>query len=135
MPVKEYFSSLSDNPYFGAGFGLAGLGIGMAALRKGFQFATVLFHRYYMITLEVPSRDSSFGWLLQWISVNATKTQHLSVETIVKQHDTGRITTHLDFVPSPGNHYFWSVILTPHHVYIVVCMYKWVYTRARNFYY
>jgi len=110
MPLKEYFSSLSDNPYFGAGFGLAGLGVGLATLRKGFQVASIAFRRYYMITLEVPSRDSSFGWLLQWISVHATRTQHLSVETIVKQHDTGRITTHLDFVPSPGSHYFWSVL-------------------------
>ena len=109
MPLQNLFSSLSDNPYFGAGFGLAGVGVGVALLRRGAQFGAILFRRYYMITLEVPSRDSSYSWLLQWISVHATRTQHLSVETIVKQHDNGKISTQLDFVPSPGSHYFWLV--------------------------
>lgn len=109
MPLQSLFTSLSDNPYFGAGFGLAGVGLGFALLRKGAQLGATVFRRYYMITLEVPSRDSSFSWLLQWISVRATRTQHLSVETVVKQHDNGRISTQLDFVPSPGSHYFWLV--------------------------
>lgn len=43
MTFTEYVSTLSDNPYFGAGFGLFGLGAGAALLRKGFQFGAVLF--------------------------------------------------------------------------------------------
>lgn len=43
MTIVEYIQTLSDNPYFGAGFGLAGLGVGAAFLRKGSQVATILF--------------------------------------------------------------------------------------------
>lgn len=53
MPLVEVISSLKDNPYFGAGFGLVGVGALLAALRKGVQFGTVLFRRQFMITLEV----------------------------------------------------------------------------------
>lgn len=35
--------ALSDNPYFGAGFGLFGLGAGAALLRKGVQVGAILF--------------------------------------------------------------------------------------------
>ena len=34
MGVQEVISSLGDNPYFGAGFGLFGVGAGAAVLRK-----------------------------------------------------------------------------------------------------
>lgn len=106
MPVSEFISGLSDNPYFGAGFGLFGLGAGAAILRKGLQGALILFRRHYMITLEVPSRDKSYQWLLQWITQKgATKTQHLSVETSYVQRETGHIKTKYDFIPSVGTHF------------------------------
>lgn len=53
MPLTEVLSSLSDNPYFGAGFGLVGVGAVIAGLRKGAQWGSALFRRHYMITLEV----------------------------------------------------------------------------------
>lgn len=43
MTFMEYIHSLSDNPYFGAGFGLVGIGAGAAVLRKGLQTSLVLF--------------------------------------------------------------------------------------------
>ncbi|XP_049288576.1 mitochondrial chaperone BCS1 [Anopheles funestus] len=105
MTITEYISALSDNPYFGAGFGLFGIGAGAAMLRKGMQGALILFRRHYMITLEVPCRDKSYQWLLQWITQKgARQTQHLSVETSFEQRDTGHVKTRYDFIPSVGTH-------------------------------
>lgn len=103
----EYFSSLADNPYFGAGFGLFGIGAGAAILRKGLQSSMILFRRHYMITLEVPCRDKSYQWLLQWMTAKgARQTQHLSVETSFEQKDSGHVKTKYDFIPSIGTHFF-----------------------------
>ncbi|XP_058451998.1 mitochondrial chaperone BCS1 [Malaya genurostris] len=105
MTITEYIGALSDNPYFGAGFGLFGVGAGAALLRKGLQGGLILFRRHYMITLEVPCRDKSYQWLLQWITQKGAKhTQHLSVETSFQQRDTGHIKTKYDFIPSIGTH-------------------------------
>uniref|UniRef100_A0A182LUU1 Mitochondrial chaperone BCS1 n=1 Tax=Anopheles culicifacies TaxID=139723 RepID=A0A182LUU1_9DIPT len=105
MTITEYISALSENPYFGAGFGLFGVGAGAAMLRKGMQGALILFRRHYMITLEVPCRDKSYQWLLQWITQKgARQTQHLSVETSFEQRDTGHVKTRYDFIPSVGTH-------------------------------
>ncbi|XP_006620438.1 mitochondrial chaperone BCS1 [Apis dorsata] len=106
MTIIDYIQTLSDNPYFGAGFGLFGLGAGAALLRKGMQVGMIMFRRHYMITLEVPCRDKSYQWLLQWITHKGAKeTQHLSVETSFEQKETGHIKTRYDFVPSIGTHF------------------------------
>ncbi|GLV39079.1 Bcs1 chaperone [Carabus blaptoides fortunei] len=106
MTFIDYISTLSDNPYFGAGFGLFGLGAGAAILRKSLQASIILFRRHYMITLEVPCRDKSYQWLLQWITQKgARQTQHLSVETSFEQKDTGHVKTKYDFIPSIGTHF------------------------------
>ncbi|KAG6930227.1 BCS1 -like protein, ubiquinol-cytochrome c reductase complex chaperone [Chelydra serpentina] len=107
MPFSDFISALKDNPYFGAGFGLVGVGTALALARKGAQFGAVAFRRHYMITLEVPSKDKSYQWLLSWISHYAKHTQHLSVETSYLQHESGRVSTKFDFIPSPGNHFIW----------------------------
>lgn len=107
MPLGEYISALGDNPYFGAGFGLFGIGAAAAIMRKGLQASLVLFRRHYMITMEVPCRDKSYQWLLQWITIRgARKTQHLSVETSFEQNESGHTKTKYDFIPSIGTHFF-----------------------------
>uniref|UniRef100_A0A023F3S6 Mitochondrial chaperone BCS1 n=2 Tax=Triatoma infestans TaxID=30076 RepID=A0A023F3S6_TRIIF len=107
MPFGEYISALGDNPYFGAGFGLFGIGAAAAVMRKGLQASLVLFRRHYMITMEVPCRDKSYQWLLQWITIRgARKTQHLSVETSFEQNESGHTKTKYDFIPSIGTHFF-----------------------------
>ncbi|CAO1398338.1 unnamed protein product [Diamesa hyperborea] len=105
MAITDYISTLTDNPYFGAGFGLFGVGALAAVSRRALQGGIILFRRHYMITLEVPCRDKSYQWLLQWITQKgARKTQHLSVETSFIQKDTGHIKTKYDFIPSIGTH-------------------------------
>lgn len=81
------------------------LGVGAAVLRRASQGALILFRRHFMITLEVPCRDKSYSWLLQWITQKgARQTQHLSVETSFTQNSTGHVKTKYDFIPSIGTH-------------------------------
>eukprot|EP01104_Vermistella_antarctica_P019373 TRINITY_DN7574_c0_g1_i1.p1 TRINITY_DN7574_c0_g1~~TRINITY_DN7574_c0_g1_i1.p1 ORF type:complete len:425 (+),score=79.09 TRINITY_DN7574_c0_g1_i1:204-1478(+) len=106
MPFADLISSLAGNQFFTAGFGLAGVGTAMMVFQKSIQIGTIFARRHYMVTLEVPSRDKSYHWLLNWITNHARKTQHLSVETSFSQLENGTIKTKFDFIPSPGNHFF-----------------------------
>lgn len=48
MTIVDYVQTLSDNPYFGAGFGLFGVGAAAALLRKTAQIGTVFFRYCFM---------------------------------------------------------------------------------------
>ena len=85
MPLVDYISSLKDNQFFGAGFGLVGIGAFLAVARKGSQYALSFFQRYGLTTLEITSRDKSYQWLLHWINAQGQRTQHLSVQTAFYQ--------------------------------------------------
>ena len=106
MPFSELIASLGGNPYFSAGFGLVGVGAGLALLKKGSVHAYTAFRRYAIITLEVPSNDKSYHWILQWITAQGQRAQHLSVETTFVKQETGKVRTSFDFAPSPGVHFF-----------------------------
>lgn len=42
MGITDLVSSLGDNPYFGAGFGLFGLGVGATIMRKASMVSAFL---------------------------------------------------------------------------------------------
>ena len=104
--MSNLLATLSDNPYFGAGFGLFGVGLGASLLRKGGQMGMILFRRHYVTTVEVTCKDKSYSWLLAWISQRgAGATQHLSVDTSFVETDSGKIDTKYEFQPSFGTHF------------------------------
>ncbi|KAF2076510.1 hypothetical protein CYY_002188 [Polysphondylium violaceum] len=104
--VPEPLQPLFENPFFSAGFGLVGLGSIMALGRKGFQTSLIQARRYFFVSVEVPSKDKSFHWLMEWLALKkGTNTRHVSVETTFHQHESGDIVSKINFVPSVGTHY------------------------------
>ena len=106
MGISDLIASLGDNPYFGAGTGLVGVGLLISFARQGAVYGQIVLRRQLLMTLEVSSRDQSYNWLLNWIATRGMRSQHLSVDTKVTQSQTGKISTKFDFVPSPGTHFF-----------------------------
>lgn len=68
MGIGDLIQGLADNPYFGAGFGLFGIGAMASLTRKASQGGLILVRRHLMTTLEVTCKDKSYPWLLKWIS-------------------------------------------------------------------
>mmetsp|Transcript_22746 Transcript_22746/g.31688 ORF Transcript_22746/g.31688 Transcript_22746/m.31688 type:complete len:440 (-) Transcript_22746:3082-4401(-) len=105
-PVVEVVTSLATNPYFSAGFGLVGVGTGMAALRNGYRYATLYAKRNMLISCEIPSKDKSYSWFMDWMSrKEGRRTQHVSVETSYIQYENGEISTKMSLTPSTGTHF------------------------------
>lgn len=102
-----FFGNMLENPIFGAGVGVAAMGVGLTLLRRGLITGMLMGQRFCTISLEVPSKDRSYHWVLQWINNTKKSTQHIGVETRVISHENGSQSTEFDFVPSPGRHYMW----------------------------
>ncbi|KRX93185.1 Multivesicular body subunit 12B [Trichinella pseudospiralis] len=64
LTMMDFLSSLGSNPYFGAGFGLFGLGTLAAALRKGAQLGSMLFYRKCLISMEISSEDKAYSFCI-----------------------------------------------------------------------
>lgn len=70
-----------------------------------------LLRKHFTVSMEVPSKDHSYHWVLQYISRHSMRTrsvasQHLGVETtFARNKATGDTVTNFDFVPSPGQHW------------------------------
>lgn len=80
MGAMEIFSSLSENPYFGAGFGLFGVGAAASIGRKSFQSIVLVFKRHYVTTLGMEILCKELLTCTPGLRSNVTKT-HLAIQT------------------------------------------------------
>mmetsp|Transcript_24798 Transcript_24798/g.59660 ORF Transcript_24798/g.59660 Transcript_24798/m.59660 type:complete len:496 (+) Transcript_24798:297-1784(+) len=96
-----------ENQFFTGGIGLAALGAAATIARGGLQTAMTLARRHLLMTLEVTSKDPAYPWLLNWISNQGRRTQHLSVNTVFRKKTDGSEQMLFDFVPGPGRHMIW----------------------------
>lgn len=96
------------NQFFTAGLGLMGLGTVLALFRSGIIRSAHLAKRYFTVSLEIPSRDKSYLWILHWISSQRSiKSIHqFSLETTYKQHENGSSSTSFSLIPGLGKHFF-----------------------------
>ncbi|KAL7664794.1 Mitochondrial chaperone BCS1 [[Candida] zeylanoides] len=94
-----------SNPYFAAGGGLMVLGTTLAVARSGLIRSSQFLYRQMLVDLEIPSKDKSYLWFLEWMSQQRSRSsRHLSVETNYVQHDNGSVSTRFSLVPGPGKH-------------------------------
>lgn len=101
-----YEEIVKKNPFFAAGGGLMILGSALALARTGIKSASAFTYRQLLIDLEIPSKDKSYLWFLQWVGKYPKRSsRQLSVETSFQQHDNGSVTTNFQFVPGPGRHF------------------------------
>ncbi|KDQ61015.1 hypothetical protein JAAARDRAFT_67424 [Jaapia argillacea MUCL 33604] len=126
-PETSFVSAfISDNPYFQAGFGLMGVGVGLTALRQGVVIGSTVLRRRMLVTLEINNKDRAYEWFLAWMSQQAsaappassgikklasvsrswTRSHQLSVETAVEQRKNGSSSVLFKLVAGPGTHWF-----------------------------
>ncbi|KAJ3209116.1 hypothetical protein HK099_008572 [Clydaea vesicula] len=68
---------IESNPLFNAGIGLGVLGFGAAIFRKGMSQTYKILQKKYIISMEIPSKDPSFPWVLDFLSKNELKNKML----------------------------------------------------------
>lgn len=66
---NSVLSQLLQNPFFTAGFGLAGLGALVRYGSLGFRRSVELLRRRMLVDLEITRHDKSYNWVLDWMSV------------------------------------------------------------------
>ena len=109
------------SPYFSAGFGLMGLGVGLSFLRQAAVLGGSAIQRRMLVSLEIPNRDRAYAWVLQWIATQqaaaaknpqkgilaklAPRSHQLSVETKVQTHKNGSANAGFELVAGPGIHW------------------------------
>ncbi|KAF9500462.1 mitochondrial chaperone BCS1, partial [Pleurotus eryngii] len=110
---------IGDNPYFQAGFGLMGVGVGLSALRQGLTLGGIFLRRRLLVSLEVNNKDRSYEWFLSWMAHQAaaapsrnpasrflSRSHQLSVETTIEHRKNGSSSAMFSLVAGPGTHWF-----------------------------
>ncbi|KAF2086737.1 hypothetical protein K490DRAFT_74328 [Saccharata proteae CBS 121410] len=67
---NSLFAQLAGNPFFTAGFGLAGIAAVGRLGQKGVKYGTYYLRRHLLVDLEVTRLDDSYNWILRWISAH-----------------------------------------------------------------
>ncbi|KAJ3056705.1 hypothetical protein HK097_005106, partial [Rhizophlyctis rosea] len=102
--------AFTNNPYFSAGFGLIGVTASLAVFRQAAIHGVTFARRRLLVTLEIPSKDQSYPWFLQWMGAQTrakgSNPHQLAVETSFVRRDNGSSETSFQLVPGPGKHYF-----------------------------
>ena len=121
-------AQLTSNPFFTAGFGLAGLGAAATFARRGVKSGGALLKRRLLVDVEITNRDESYNWFLYWLKLheqdrlvqNAAHTpsymssllqrltprmRQLSIETEIDKLPNGAIKAHFALVAGPGRHF------------------------------
>ncbi|KAI0320726.1 mitochondrial chaperone BCS1 [Amylostereum chailletii] len=110
------------SPYFQAGFGLMGVGVGLTVLRKGLTLSTIAMRRRLLVSLEINNKDRAYEWFLTWLSHQTTgaaatrpgfslrpsswmRSHQLSVETAFEQRKNGSSSVLFKLVAGPGVHW------------------------------
>lgn len=113
-----------------------GIGVALTALRRGTKLGATFAQRRMLVSLEIPSKDRSYPWFLEWMASQAPqpaaqsfsasevanaasasgsgkgkgrlslRSHELAVETTYKQHEGGASEAVFNLVPGPGTHYF-----------------------------
>ncbi|KAL4781840.1 BCS1 N terminal-domain-containing protein [Aspergillus varians] len=122
-------AQLTANPFFAAGFGLAGLGVGARLAQQGLRRGAFLLQRRMLVDVEITHKDDSYPWFLDWMTryqqsqLSAPKSaarnlgfvnsvlskltpgmRHLSIDTKKVELANGTINTHFTLVPGLGRH-------------------------------
>ncbi|ODH49391.1 hypothetical protein GX48_04476 [Paracoccidioides brasiliensis] len=126
--TEGFFAQLTSNPFFTAGFGLAGLGAGLTLAQRGIRHGAVLLRKRMLVEVEINIKDDSYAWFLHWMTLyqrrqlhgaqNTTKSgvvdsilrrltpgmRQLSIQTQKVEHPNGAIHTQFALIPGPGKH-------------------------------
>ncbi|KMP07674.1 chaperone BCS1 [Coccidioides immitis RMSCC 2394] len=119
-------AQLSSNPFFTAGFGLAGLGAGLTLAQRGIRYGAALLRRRMLVDVEISIKDDSYPWFLHWMTLyqrsqlaNVSQKagffesflrkitpgmRHLSIQTEKVELANGALQTHFSLIPGPGRH-------------------------------
>ncbi|KAH8695486.1 putative mitochondrial chaperone BCS1 [Talaromyces proteolyticus] len=126
-------SQLSSNPFFTAGFGLAGLGAAATFAQRGLKHGAALIRRRMLVDVEINIKDDSYTWFLHWMTIyqqsqlNGARAaakngsekvglvetllrkftpgmRQLSIQTQKVEHSNGAIHTKFTLIPGTGRH-------------------------------
>lgn len=122
------WSQLLANPFFTAGFGLAGLGAALRYGSLGLRRAAELVRHRMLVDLEITRHDESYSWVLNWMTHHyqnqlapaGSRRQvgtleylvrritpglhHLQIKTQVSKTASGSQQTAFALVPGHGRH-------------------------------